>query len=122
VASPGAAAVLTVRFEVAPRSGGELVRRGEHAGNLRVDGRSNSQPDRAGFDQVDAVSRETDFGRREQRFAAAGKQGELSSPRPSAGEAPHYGNRLVGCRAVEGRERERNGGSYFVLGRWADPA
>jgi hypothetical protein len=122
VASPGARASLTARFINAPRSAGELVRRGEHVRSLRVDGRSNSQPVSKGFDPEGAVSQETSHGRQERRFAAASQQGELSSPRPSAGEAPHHGNRLVGCRAVEGHERERNGGTFFVLGRWADPA
>jgi hypothetical protein len=115
-------ASLTARFEVAPRSVRELVRRGEQAGNLRVDGRSNSQPDRPGFDPIGAVSLGAGRGSRERRFAAASQQGELSSPEPLAREAPHHGNRLVGCRAVEGRERERRGGPFFVLGRWADLA
>jgi hypothetical protein len=80
VASPGANAGLTVRSGNAPRSVVGLVRRGEHAGNLRVDGRSNPQPHRSGFGQVDAVSRGTGRGSRERRFAAADGQGELSSP------------------------------------------
>ena len=122
MASPGANAGLTVRFEVAPRSVRELVRRGEHAGNLRVDGRSNPQPDRTGFDPIGAVSLGAGRGRQERRFAAANQQGELSSSEPLAGEAPHHGNRLVGCRAVEGHERERRGSAFFVLGRWADLA
>lgn len=41
-------------------------------------------------------------------------------PRFLAGMALHHGNRLVGCRAVEGHEREWRGGTFFVLGRWAD--
>lgn len=31
---------------------------------------------------------------------------------PSAGEAPHHGNRFVGCRAVEGHERGRDDGTF----------
>lgn len=79
MASLGANAVFTVRFEVAPRSVRGLVRRGEQAEYLRVDGRSNPQPDREGFDPIGAVSRGVGRGRREQRFAAASQQGELSS-------------------------------------------
>jgi hypothetical protein len=87
-----------------------------------VDGRSNPQPHRSGFDQVDAVSRGTVHGSRERRFAAADGQGELSSPCSPAREAHHHDNRLVGCRAVAGHGREGKGGSIFVLGRWADLA